>query len=294
MLRKRTSSAKLSSIHPSYNTVKTLKLTTILACLTATVSHAAITSLEIGGVINELNGSNSTITGGDVSNLWVGTLIGGTTSAAFQMFNSDTNVHTADMRVTYLSNTLTGGASVNNTDSSGLMIARTVNSQGLTDGGTLSILSRYNTLTAGQSAAMNFKFEFFQPGTTTPLPIEVRVTNLDLDFDQRIRVSNSEFITPPFALGGNLASSNSGGFTTYFDNVVPFSVSTVANPLNAAVIDTNLGDEFDIRLGTTLPGADFALFMFEFRAESEIIPEPSAALLGGLGMLALLRRRRSA
>ncbi len=141
---------------------------------------------------------------------------------------------------------------------------------------------------------MNFKFEFFQPGTTTPLPIEVRVTNLDLDFDQFVRVSNTSFNTPPFQIGTNISSTTGSGLTRYFDNVNPFSVSTVNNPDNAVVIDSNLISNFDITLGTTLPQTEYTLFMFEFRAETEIIPEPSAALLGGLGMLALLRRRRSA
>lgn len=249
-------------------------------------SHAALTTLEISSAVTEFKGTNSTITTGADNNLAAVAPVGSTA-----VFNMQTvglpGPTSAVMRVTY--NGTTAGT-LNTSANSGLMIARTVNSQGLTDQGTLSILLKFNG--GVNPRAASFTFSFFDAGGTVPLPAEVRITSLDIDFLQFNTFNNSEMNTGGAVVGSNVSSSSSGGTTTYFDPAPPTN-STVNNPNSAVQIDT-LGSSFKVDLGTSDAGTTYALYMIEFRDRSQVIPEPSAALLGGLGVLALLRRRRVA
>jgi hypothetical protein len=249
--------------------------------------HAALTTLEISSAVTEFKGSSSIITSGADNNL-APTGAGAGSTAEFNMQLVGVPGPTAAvMRVTY--NGTTSG-SLDTSLNSGFMIARTVNSQGLTDQGTLSILLKFNGGTNPRAAS--FTFNFLDATGTVPLPAEVRITSLDIDFLQFNTFNNSEMNTAGAVVGSNVSSSTLGGTTTYFDPT-PATNSVVNNPNSAVTIDTT-GSSFEVDLGTSDAGTTYALYMIEFRDRSQVIPEPSAALLGGLGVLALLRRRRVA
>ncbi len=83
------------------------------------------------------------------------------------------------------------------------------------------------------------------------------------------------------SLGGDLTVVNIGGALQYGDSFTLFQASG------------GLSGGFD---NLTLPALDAGLFWDNQLAASgilSVVPEPSAALLGGLGALAMLRRRRS-
>jgi PEP-CTERM motif len=109
------------------------------------------------------------------------------------------------------------------------------------------------------------------------------------------------------------------GSTIYASNFIAFSATAVTSEVlvsgsvwNVWTGETNLTNGFDIANISTSPGTisgsisnigilaidgssgNDRLRLSDFSIEgTAVVPEPSAALLGGLGMLALLRRRRA-
>ncbi len=180
----------------------------------------------------------------------------------------------------------TGGLASQN-DS--LMVVRTVDSQGLTDTGTLSVYVRPDPLEdTPWSLDLNFSF-FSDQALTVPAPLTLLLTSLDIDYDQQYFVSNASFFT-------NITSDNSdittpGTVPTGYSGFTATDDSVVNNPAHA-VASVGQGDSFDIRIAHNA----VALFMFEFRDPSSVvglIPEPSTSLLAmaGLAMFGLRRRR---
>lgn len=179
-----------------------------------------------------------------------------------------------------------------------LMVARTVNSQGLTDNGTLSIYVRNpNSATPGAPTAtdrwtidVNFAF-FSDAGFTTPVTTKLLLTSLDIDYAQRYYTQNSDFTSNSTYFGVNgtdlISAEPITGYTGY---TTIADADSVINDPEHGVSSIGSGTSFDVRLSHT----SIALFMFEFRDPSQIIPEPSSSLMmvGGLSVLGLMRRRQ--
>jgi hypothetical protein len=103
------------------------------------------------------------------------------------------------------------------------------------------------------------------------------------------------------SVGSTLTSASQGSFTFSFNvadlGVTPNSGATinfVATYLNEFGGSGSLGFASNEGYGGGFPGSNIeqASFSFTSGLSYTIVPEPSAALLGGLGVLALLRRRR--
>jgi len=179
----------------------------------------------------------------------------------------------------------TGGLS-EGTDS--LMVARTVNSQGLADNGTLSIYIRPGT-TGTWSADVRFSFYNLNGlAFGTPYSPSLLLTSLDIDFDQRYYTEDADFIQNNLYSPTNL--TNATAVTGYTGFTAPGD-ATFSDPKSAVSSVGKVGvSEFDIRVSHN----QVALFMFEFRDPSQVlvVPEPSTMVLSGLGAVFLLRRRR--
>ncbi len=191
------------------------------------------------------------------------------------------------------------------------MIARTTNSQGLMDAGTISVLLTGSgdppLSTFAHSAT--FRFDWRNAANNGPLggSDQMVFTSYDIDFTQRNMFSDSEYSAIGLSPLSNLNLSSSSGTTTIVDpavgNPANGTESSTDNPRNAYAFITVAGDNTQIISvdkagGGTSAGMDTLgnqLYMFSFRSPSPlitVIPEPSAAILGGFGLLALLRRRR--
>lgn len=93
--------------------------------------------------------------------------------------------------------------------------------------------------------------------------------------------------TSSMATGTYLNSNSGNGLTN--DAFTDFSVQYIATGF-----ESQLGEDIKITLRADFNGSDAGAVPTAFdNVRFDVIPEPSAALLGGLGLLALLRRRRA-
>jgi len=242
----------------------------------------------------EIVGSLSTvIESGAASNFPTSNLTVGTSFAKFQMVNSATAVRAFDMKVT-----LTGvfGDLDNNGGQTGLMIAQTVNSQGLNDPGTMSVLTDFSSLL---ETSITLQFDFFAPDTETPLTVALELTSFDYDYGQFLQVNNSDFTKS--AHGSLLTKTNPSIGTTRWSGPNNEINATFAQTSNAVAVNNVADSSFSLTMGKTTGGGN-SLYMFEFRDPSvnlgspltpvDAVPEPSGALIACLGALTMLRRRR--
>jgi len=191
------------------------------------------------------------------------------------------------------------GPLVSGTDS--LMVARTVNSQGLTDPGTLSVYVRpvgtNTTPGSGNTPAvvpgawnLTLTFNFFADAAlTTPVNVDLLLTSLDIDFNQRYYTNNADFNGGNFTSGGTqlVAAPPVTGLTGFTAS----GNSSFNNPDFAVSSAGNAKSSFSVQLAHD----NVALYMFEFRNPSEIIPEPSTAALAtisGFLLVGFMRRMR--
>lgn len=269
----------------------TLRSLVIISTLALTGLVEA-SNLVIDSVVLETVGSTAVVSGGgstDNTTTWSTGLVG-----QFIMFDSISNSYVA-MNVTATSPT---GALAAGTDS--LMVARTVNSQGLTDPGTLSV---YVSPIPDNTWSLTLGFEFFavtgSPGsftiTSTPQSVGLQLTSLDIDFSQKYYTSNSSFASnilySPSAIS-NLGTDTSATGGTGYTGFTATGDASFSNPAYA-VSSKGTGSSYTVQLAHNKE----ALYMFEFRDPSSIVPEPSSALLIGVGAVALVgfvRRVRKA
>lgn len=178
------------------------------------------------------------------------------------------------------------------------MVARTVNSQGLTDNGTLSVYVRPTGTNTNNDAplddsrwSLDLTFDFFTDNTfATAAPMDsLLLTSLDIDFNRRYYTLNADFdggnfLSPGTVLVSAIAVTEYTGFTAGGN-------STFSNPNHAVSSLGTVKSSFSVQVAHD----NVALFMFEFRNPSEIIPEPSTvtlAAISGFLLLGSLRRRR--
>ena len=158
-----------------------------LTALLCTGVNGLAQSLQITGVVSETIGSTAEIPGSggpeNTDNWSTGTvgefiLNGG----AYYMVVSALNP-TGSLE--------SGGNPV----ADSLMVARTVNSQGLTDDGMMSLYVRTGTTNSDWSLQIRFSF-FEDAGYTQAATINnFTLTSLDIDFDQRYHARASDFFT---------------------------------------------------------------------------------------------------
>jgi PEP-CTERM motif len=277
-----------------------LSLAPIVALVSSVfLAQLGAQSLSITGVISQTVGSTADIP------------TSGSTDNTVSYFNGTAGVFEINNGAYYMRvNTSNNGGTLAVGEDS-LMVARTVNSQGLMDDGSLSIFILPNPNNATTQAQANLtawnldvNFSFFSDAALT-IPATINnftLTSLDIDFGQRYYTQNSDFTannTYSIGLPTNLvaapAVSGYTGFTTPGNND-----SSIFNESRNAVSSVGNGSSFDIRLdhrardsGLGYFNSANALYMFEFRNPSSIVPEPSSALLalGGLSVLGLMRRR---
>ena len=233
--------------------------------------------------------------GGTNNNFPTGTVTLRTTFAKFQMLNDATKQRAFDMKVTVQSVVGTLDTSGGNT---GLMIAQTTNSQGLTDTGTLTILSDF---TGTSLTSVTLAFQFFIPDSDTLTPIAMQLTSFDFDFGQFIQVNSIDFNQAAFGSRLTATEPTSGQIRYAAPND---GVNATFSQAASAVSLTSVSDTgFNVTLGK-LSGGGNSLFMLEFRDPSinlssqlppaSAVPEPSTALLCSIMGFAFLRRKRRA
>jgi len=178
------------------------------------------------------------------------------------------------------------GALLEGADS--LMVARTTNSQGLTDAGTLSVYVNNrpaNNATTTAAWALDLRFTFWDPTFTAAQAVTILLTSLDIDHNQRYYTDSSDFVSNSLYANSAISSSSAVGTYTGFTAA---GDSVFNDPKHAGSSLSRNQSAFDVKIAHS----EVALYMFEFRSPSQIVPEPSAALLGMMGLSALLLRRR--
>jgi len=190
------------------------------------------------------------------------------------------------------------GSLSSGTDS--LMVARTVNSQGLTDNGTLSVYVRPTGTNTNNDAplvasrwSLDLTFDFFTDNTfATAAPMDsLLLTSLDIDFNQRYYTLDADFDGGNFLSPGTvLTVLGPPNTVTGYTGFTGAGDSTFNNPNHAVSSLGTVKSSFSVQVSHDR----VALFMFEFRNPSEIIPEPSTVTLAAIsGFLLLGSMRRS-
>ncbi|MDB6071752.1 MAG: hypothetical protein JWL81_2923, partial [Verrucomicrobiales bacterium] len=195
-----------------------LPLLTALLVLPASVASAAVSTLQVYSVVREIIGTTAEVpVGGSTSNTntWqVGD------SARFIMRGDNGLGQPIEVGMEVAPTAGTGYAAPG-TDS--LMIARTVNSQGLTDAGTFSIfVFPTQSVAAGSIAwSMDISIRFFTSsgGTSTftsPQNLTLLLNNLDIDFGQLVSFKNDDYSSFTVAESTKLTNNTAiPGYTTF-------------------------------------------------------------------------------
>lgn len=260
--------------------------------------HALI-NYEISSVETQIFGTTTDVSSGSSANYDAGTAVGD-----FAVFNV-TGVNptgpnfNGQLRVTYTADN--GGIG------SDIMIARTSDSQGLTDTSTFTVLMDIGngggggaqlTLDWFESGTYTGTTENFTPGTRR-ISQQINFTTFDIDFNQYVAVERAA--TASYTLDNStVLSAIDDGTTISFED--SGANSSVTDPTTAAEYVTISASSYDFDMGKQASGGA-ALFMFEMRDPSDNVtitgtptpvPEPRAfaVILGLAALFAVQRRRR--
>lgn len=283
------------------------KLSLAIAALTAaSLGNINAQSFEVSSVISQTIGISASLpdagngipASGNASNttIWNTGQVGLFNINAYAIGNTPPIIANYVLQVLATSPT---GSLVSGTDS--LMVARTVNSQGLTDQGTLSVYVRPVGDVQGEGSgntpavvatpwSLSLTFNFFTDATlATPVNVDLLLTSLDIDFNQRYYSNDADFDGGNFTSVGTqlVAAPPVAGFTGF---TAPGN-SAFNNPNFAVSSSGTVKSSFSVQLAHD----NVALYMFEFRNPSEIIPEPSTAALAtisGFLLVGFMRRMR--
>jgi hypothetical protein len=254
-----------------------IQLLTTMALASSDVWAAAI---QVSGVQTYIGGTNTSVPGSGTANNFKA----GVTNGSFAVFDMQKDGQNfANLRVTY-----NGGAG-----SDKILVARTSDSQGLTDTGTITILLDHTT--AGYTGA--FKFDWFTPGSFVNgsyiggslISDAILYTTFDIDYYQFVGAKTNQLQSYAFNTNTLLRADlmESPGFIRAEDSN---AMSTVTEPKTAVQFLTRSGPaSHDMIMGKQSAGGA-ALFMFEFRDPSQVlgntftpvpvsIPEPTSMLL---------------
>lgn len=183
-----------------------------------------------------------------------------------------------------------------------VMLARTSNSQGLEDPSTISLLiGRSATPAIVNTATINFSWFTPNGNFDTPLSSQYTITTYDIDFKQYNEMLTADLDTVYLAdtintsASTNLIVTTEGAYTRVSDPS-PGTNSIFNAPENAAVFRTAQGSSQTIRVGKVDNSVGNQLYMFEFRNPPSnvdiTIPEPSVSIIGLVGAVMLMSRRR--
>lgn len=284
----------------------------VLSLLAGQHADAQLVSLSVNSAYRQVFGTTTDVPGSGTPANYVA--YNPNLFAVFKMDQTLSGVgfSTIDMRVKV--NASTFGV----TD---LMIARTTNSQGLTDAGTVSILfiGGPNATPTNYQYNLSLDFEFGSWNDTTStwtpgnLTNRLTVTTFDIDFTQYVRVNASDFGS--LTLNGvtrlgvvpNVTIPNGSGPVPAgtFQIGDPLNTDSVFNePRNAVTFNSIGSSDFNMSFGKSTSSGP-SLHMFEFRTPAtnvtyvnptlSEIPEPSVFGMAGVGLLAGFvgcRRRR--
>jgi hypothetical protein len=259
------------------------------------ITQAASYAVSNIGKTEIVGDSAAVAAGGLTTNFSTGTVTVGSSFAKFQLRDATTNNRVADMKVTlsgvYGTLDTAGGRS-------GLMIAQTVNSQGLTDTGTMSVLTDFSAVGADGSAWIKLLFSFTAPDTNNPIAMAQEVTTFDFDYRQFLGLNKEDFIASGH--GSVLTRHDLGSTVEFVDE--GNSDATYNMSSNAVSLNNVVDSSYELTMGKK-SGTGNALFMFEFRDPSinlddpltplDVIPEPGTWLLTAFASLFLLRRKRT-
>ena len=259
-------------------------------------------NFEVSGVQTQIFDTTTDVPGSGTS----GNFDSGTVVGDFAVFDMDavddangTRSDFADLRVTYAADNGSVGADI--------MIARTSDSQGLTDSGTITIL--VGNINSG-GGTVTLDFDWFTPGSfvggveqasSSQLSTRINYTTFDIDFEQLVRVQRAE--VDNYTLDNpTLLTATDNGTTISFED--SGATSSFGDPDAAAqFLTTDAIASHTVEVGKQNDAGN-ALFMFEFRDPSDVVtfldpdttpvPEPAILPLWSalFGLLSVMRRRR--
>ncbi|WP_308950667.1 PEP-CTERM sorting domain-containing protein [Thalassobacterium maritimum] len=267
--------------------------------LAFTTAHAAL-NYEISSEQVHIGDSTTVSGSGSTANYSNETAVGDYAVFDIQTRDEFDNVTSdyAQLKVTYLSD--------NGNVGSNLMIGQTVNSQGLTDTGTLSVLATIN----GGVGTVTLQFDWYTFGSfvggaetesSSAFTDTINYTTLDIDFQQIVTVAKEDVADYTLEKTSQLTATDNGTSIAFTDDGADTNVD---NPETAVSFTSNGSGSQQIAVGKQSTDGN-ALFIFEFRdpsviapfveAETIPVPEPSTAglLLGGAVIaFTMLQRRR--
>lgn len=282
--------------------MKKLLALALLGCSAS--SYAA--NYVITGTQASLAGVNTNVTDGTTTDFGTGANLA--TVGNFAVFDVGvgtllSNTPFAQLRVTY-------SANLGNIVDNKVFVARTTNSQGLTDAGTFSVL--IESTAAGLGTAQ-LQLDWFTPGSYVGRTLQggaasmspiVTFTTFDIDFRQQVTIQRGGLTSYRTAAATNLTVTENipGNRVTFSDQIG--TDTSVTNPTSAFSFTTVASSGLTLELGRVVPVAAYSLFMFEMRDPSTnvtldgpptAIPEPSvfASMIGSAALLVAARRRRS-
>jgi len=259
-------------------------------------SHSQAASILLTSPIKETFGTIKTIPGGgsasNTDSNWVYTANPGASTRLVSEVAGAFNI-TVDGVAQYMTVEVTGSSTGVTPAQDSLMVVQTVNSQGLTDTATLSIYVRPTPVAAWiMDITLRF-WDDYSAGTqefSNPLATNVAIlTSLDIDFSQRFYFKTSDVASTWTSPTTQITPVAPGNVIPGYTGFRAAGDATFNNPDYAVGARSVPDDSFSFKLAHN----NVALYMIELRDPSNyLVPEPSSALLGALGLLGLLSRRR--